>query len=467
MIHKRETGWLADLIYLKGKFESGYAMFVDEGGRITRFSNAPNDLAISHKLPSRAIVPGLINCHSHSFQRVIRGRTEHRTTANRDTFWTWREAMYHAANLLSPEDVYCVARMTFLEMLMSGITTVGEFHYLHNAPDGSRYDDPNLLAMQVLRAANEVGIRIGLLRAAYARAGWKTAAHAGQARFVTAQPETFLQDTEALRESIPKYSKPGFAWLGIAPHSVRAVPLEYLVKTTDYAHQNGLPVHMHVAEQPAEIDECLAEHKLRPVELLQQCNILNPSFTAIHAIHITEDEVRFLGDAKSNVCACPTSERNLGDGAVPADRLAQAGVNICFGSDSNVQIDLLEDARLLEYHLRMNKLELAVLARGSGEDQLAQFLFSSATEAGAAALKAPGGSLELGRSADFFTVNLSDVSLAGAGRESLLNNIVFSLERAAIRDVFVNGTLIVQDGYHALQDAIISDFEAVQRRIWK
>jgi formimidoylglutamate deiminase len=357
--------------------------------------------------------------------------------------------------------------MAFLEMLMSGITCVGEFHYLHNAPDGSRYDDPNLLGVQVLRAADEVGLRIALLRTAYARAGWQKAAHSGQARFITAWPETFLEDTEALLEAIPKYSKPGFAWLGIAPHSIRAVPIDYLTKITNYAHENGLPVHMHVAEQPAEVDECLAEHKVRPVELLKRHNILDSSFTAIHAIHITESEVTYLGDAKAHVCACPTSERNLGDGPVPADRLSQAGVNICFGSDSNVQIDLLEDARLLEYHLRMKKLERAVLARTSGEDQLAQLLFAGATETGAASLKAPGGSLEVGRPADFFTVDLSDVSIAGAGHESLLNNIVFSLERTAVRDVFVNGEPVIQEGRHALQDSVLSDFEAMQRRLWR
>ncbi|MGI8958986.1 MAG: formimidoylglutamate deiminase [Bryobacteraceae bacterium] len=467
MNDERETGWLADLIYLKGRFESDYAMFVDETGRITRFSDAPNDLAVSRRLPNRAILPGLVNCHSHSFQRVIRGRTEHRTAANRDTFWTWREAMYHAANLLSPEDVYRVTRMAFLEMLMSGITTVGEFHYLHNAPDGSRYEDPNLLGKQIVRAAHEIGLRIGLLRTAYARAGWQKLAHPGQTRFITATPETFLEDTEALLRAMPKSSNFGFAWLGIAPHSVRALPINYLTEITDYAHENGLPVHMHVAEQPAEVDECLDEHALRPVELLYRNNILNSSFAAVHAIHITEDEIGYLGTAKAHVCACPTSERNLGDGAVPANRLGQAGVNICFGSDSNVQIDLLEDARLLEYHLRMNKLERAVLAPPSGEDQLAQLLFASATETGAAALKAPGGSLEVGRPADFFTVDLNDVSIAGAGHESLLNNIIFSLERTAVCDVFVDGEPIIQDGHHALQEAVLSDFEAVQRRLWK
>jgi formimidoylglutamate deiminase len=464
---KGETGWLADLIYFNGRFESGYAMFVDQAGRITRFSNTPDDLAISRRLPNRAILPGIVNCHSHSFQRVIRGRTEHRTTADRDTFWTWREAMYHAANLLSPEDIYHVARIAFLEMLISGITTVGEFHYLHNAPDGSRYEDPNLLGLQIIRAATEMGVRLALLRTAYARAGWQKPPNPGQARFITPDPETFVDDTEALRGVIRKCSKPGLAWLGIAPHSIRAVQIEYLAKITAYARANSLPVHMHVAEQPVEIDECLAEYGVRPLELLQNRNVLDPSFTAIHAIHITEDEIQYLGNANAHVCACPTSERNLGDGAVPANRLAKAGVDICFGSDSNVQIDVLEDARSLEYHLRMNELERAVLAPAPGQDQLARLLFASATEIGAAALKAPGGVLEIGRTADFFTVDLNDVSIAGAGRESLLNAIVFSLERTAVREVFVNGESVIEDGHHVLHDAVLREFEAVQRRLWK
>jgi formimidoylglutamate deiminase len=461
-----ETSWLADLIYFNRRFESGYAMLVDSAGRITRFSNAPQDTANANKLPNRAILPGLINCHSHSFQRVIRGRTEYRTSANQDTFWTWREAMYRAANRLSPDDIYRVARMAFLEMLLSGITTLGEFHYLHNAPDGSRYEDPNLLGLEIIQAAAEVGIRIGLLRTAYARAGWQKPPNPGQVRFITARPETFLSDTEALHRYIATSSKPGFAWVGMAPHSVRALPLDYLIEITKYARERQLPVHMHLAEQPAEIDECLCEHGAGPVELLEKSNVLDASFTGIHAIHITEEEMNYLGTAGAHVCACPTSERNLGDGAVPADRLGQAGVNICFGSDSNVQIDLLEDARLLEYHLRMNRLERAILGVNFDEDALAKRLFAGVTEKGAAALKAPGGNLELGRPADFFTVKLTDVSIAGAEPGSVLNNIVFSLERTAVCDVFVNGERVIQDGHHALEDVVVGDFEAVQRRLW-
>jgi formimidoylglutamate deiminase len=172
-----------------------------------------------------------------------------------------------------------------------------------------------------------------------------------------------------------------------------------------------------------------------------------------------------LGRAKARVCACPTSERNLGDGAVPADRLFEAGAGICFGSDSNVQIDLLEDARLLEYHLRMNKLERVVLASGAGKDALARRLFRSATETGAESLAGPVGSLEVGRGADFFTVDLDDPSVAGAG-DALLNDIVFSLERTAIREVAVGGEFVIRDGRHALQEEIIRQFADVQRDVW-
>ena len=440
-------------------------MFADASGRITRFSRESADLAKAERLRNRAILPGLVNVHSHASQRVIRGRTEYRSGAERDTFWTWREAMYHAANLLSPEAIYHSARMAYLEMLLSGITTVGEFHYLHRAPGGIPYQDRNLLAWQVVRAADETGLRICLLRTVYARAGWGKPEDPGQARFLTPRFEDFIGDTEGVRGALPRISRPGRAWVGVAPHSIRAVPLDYLCDVVSYAQSNRLPVHMHVAEQPAEVEACLAEYGLRPVELLPQHGILNSRFTGIHAIHITPEEAVYLGKSKARVCACPTSERNLGDGAVPADRLFAAGAGICFGSDSNVQIDLLEDARLLEYHLRMNKLERVVLAPGSSKDALARRLFASATETGAESLAGPVGSLEVGRGADFFTVDLDDPSLAGSG-DALLNHVVFSLERTAVRDVAVGGEFVVRDGHHALQEEIIRQFAGVQRDIW-
>ncbi len=287
-----------------------------------------------------------------------------------------------------------------------------------------------------------------------------------QARFITPQVDDFLADTDNLRAAIPNVCRPGRAWVGVAPHSVRAVPLDYLRKVAAYARDHDLPLQMHVSEQPAEVEACIGEYSMRPVELLNKNGVLNSRFTGVHAIHITADEIGYLAKAKATVCACPTTERNLGDGILPADALYASGVGICFGSDSNVQIDPLEDARALEYHLRLKRLERVVLAPDHAQDSLARRLFASATEAGAASLGAPSGRLEVNRQADFFTVDLNDPSIAGAGPESLLSNIVFSLEKTAICDVCVGGELVVRDGAHQLERDIVSKFGTVQKDVW-
>ena len=434
------TSWLADLVYTGGAFQSGLAMIVDERGIIARFSRKEEDLKSARRLPGRAMLPGLVNVHSHTFQRAIRGRTEHRTSAQRDTFWTWRESMYHAANAMSPEDIYRAARMAFLEMALSGITSVGEFHYVHQDLD---------VARGILRAAKEVGLRLTLLRTAYVRAGWQKDPNPGQARFLTPDVDKFLADTETMIAE--------GARVGVAPHSVRAVPIDYVKTVAEYARARGVPsahARFRTARGGRGVDR---EYGRRPVELLHDHGVLGERFTAVHAIHITDEEARMLGG--STVCACPTSERNLGDGAVPADKLFAAGTRICFGSDSNVQIDILEDARELEYHLRMNKLERSLVETSR--------LFESATESGARSLGSPGGALEVGRAADFFTIDLNDCSVAGASRESLLAHVVYSLEKTAIRDVCVAGERIIEDGRHRVQQEVVDGFGEVQRNLWK
>lgn len=457
-----ENGWLPDLIYTGGEFRSGLAMFAVASGRITRFSSAPADLAAAQRLAGCALLPGLINGHSHAFQRVLRGRTEHRTAFQRGSFWTWRDSMYSAASRLSPEALYHASRMAFLEMLLGGITTAGEFHYVHHAPGGAPYADRNELARQVLRAARDTGLRIALLRTSYVRSGWDKPAEPAQVRFLTPRADDFIADTEALRAAIGQPEDAAMAWVGVAPHSLRAVPLDYLREVAAYARARQMPLHMHVSEQPADVDACLAEYKMRPIELLDANGLLDSRFTAVHAIHVTREEISGLARAGSMVCACPTTERNLGDGIVAADQLFTAGVGISLGSDSNVQINLLEDARELEYHLRLSKLERAVLE--------AKRLFACATEAGARSLGAPGGSLEVGRPADFFTVALDDPSMAGgtAGSDpaSLLSHIIFSAERTAVRDVAVGGKFVVRGGRHPLAEEITREFIRLQHDLW-
>jgi len=357
--------------------------------------------------------------------------------------------------------------MAFLEMALGGITAVGEFHYLHKDPLGAPYDDPNLLAKEVIRAARDVGIRIALLRVAYARSGFGVAANERQKRFIEVDPDVYLQNFQRLKSDLARDFDTGAVSAGLAPHSVRAVPLEYLHEITQYGNQQSLQVHMHVAEQPAENDSCMAEHGRTVVALLAEENILNERFTLVHAVHITKDEAARIAQANAIVCACPTTERNLGDGIVPAHLLTEEGVRIAFGSDSHTQIDLMEDARQLEYNLRLTQLERNVLAPESSDvSGLASRLFDGTTIHGAASVGAGGGSLEVGRPADFFTVDVNDPSVAGASAPDLLSNIVFSLSRAAIRDVVVGGRTIVEGGQHHAQEEIVDSFCALQHRLW-
>jgi formimidoylglutamate deiminase len=396
---------------------------------------------------------------------VIRGRTEYRTSNDKDSFWTWREMMYSAAARLTPEDIYDASRMAFLEMALSGITAVGEFHYLHHAPDGTAYDDPNLLAKQVVRAANDVGLRIALLRVAYARAGFEAQPNPQQARFIESDAEEYLKNVIQLRKDLGAENT--LAWVGVAPHSVRAVPLNYLKQIVAFANDEQLPVHMHVAEQAAEVSACINEYGRSPVALLSSEGLLSERFTAVHAIHVTPKAVRMLAEARASVCACPTTERNLGDGILPVDGYFNDGVRVSLGTDSQVQIDLLEDARELEYHLRLQKMQRAILAEGvDAKAELAVRLFECATVNGAQSIKAPNAKNEPDGPSDFFTVDLNDASLAGANEDDLLAHIVFSVSKTAVRDVVVGGKRIVEDGHHKQQEEIIERFQSLQKKLW-
>jgi len=487
----KRTSWLPELIYGDRGFQRDSILVCDEDAQTIVLQDS-SEVANTIALKDRAILPGLVNAHSHAFQRVLRGRTEYRTSHSKDSFWTWREMMYSAAARLTPEDVYDASRMAFLEMALGGITSVGEFHYLHHGPDGVAYDDPNLLAKQVVRAAGDVGVRIALLRVAYARSGFETEPNPQQARFIEKDPAAFLKHVDQLVNDLKHDGRAApMAWAGIAPHSVRAVPLDYLKQIIPFANLKQIPIHMHLAEQPAEVSACIAEHGRSPVALLETEGLLSEWFTGVHAIHVTPKAIAQLAHARAMVCACPTTERNLGDGVVPVDEYFKQGVRVALGSDSHVEVDLLEDARELEYHLRLQKLERAVLDKGGSPtvregllsdpqdnheprkvfaggrtSALAARLFECATAMGAASINSPGGSLSPGRSADFFTVDLNDPSIAGSSTESLLSNIVFSVSRAAVKDVVVAGKRIVEDGRHAQQNEIIEKFKTLQKKLW-
>ncbi len=457
--------YLPDLLVAGGAVHEGAALSVLGGEVVAVGEPAPGAERV--RLAGKAILPGLVSAHGHSFQRAIRGRTQLRHPGRSD-FWSWREAMYRAAARLEPDDVFAVARMAFHEAACAGITTVGEFHYLVGDPAGHPYDDPDRLAREVIRAAREVGLRIVLLRAAYARGGAGVPPSPEQLRFVDGSAGEVV--ASALRLSRITAADPAVT-VGLAPHSVRACPAGWIEELAAEARHRRWPLHVHVAEQPAEVAHCRAEHGVTPVELLARTGALGPGTTAVHAIHLERSDVEALGRSRTTVCACPTTERDLGDGVVPADELLRAGAGLALGSDSMVQVDLLEEARALEGNLRLLRRERGVLspAGEAGTDALAARLLGFATQGGMASLGLPGGALEVGDPADFASFDLADPSIAGASAHDLRATVIFSAARTAVRDVVVAGEPVLQDGApprgRPAAAEVVADFGRVMRKL--
>ena len=439
----------------------GAALSVREGAVVA--VGAPLPGAEIVPLPGRIVLPGLVSAHGHAFQRAVRGRAEHAGSAR--SFWSWREVMYAAANRLGPDDLEAVARFAFHELARAGVTCVGEFHYLHLDPDGRPYADRSELALRVVRAAREVGLRIVLLRAAYARAGHGIPADPAQRRFVEPSADAYLSAFDALATALRGDPLVG---IGIAPHSVRACPAEWIRALAAEARRLAVPLHVHASEQPAEVDACRLEHGLSPVQLLAREGALGESTTLVHAIHVDDRDVRAIGAAHATVCACPTTERNLGDGVVPADRLLRAGARLALGVDAHVQADLLEEAREVELHLRLVREERAVLDDPPGA--LAARLLEAATAGGMASLGVPGGRLAPGEPADFAALDLDDPSIAGVAPDALPAAIVFAASPRAVRDTWVAGEPVIADGAAApgrASDARVrAGFREVLRRLW-
>jgi formimidoylglutamate deiminase len=440
-----------DFLFSGGRVLAGAALTV-EGGVVSSVG-APDASAEVVPLPGRALLPGLVTAHSHAFQRAIRGRTEHRS-AGRDDFWSWREAMYGAAERLSVDDLYQVSKFCFLEMARAGLTAVGEFHYLHRDPAGKPYADPNELDLAVARAARDVGLRIVLLRVAYARSGFNAAANPRQRRFIEGSADEYLRNLHALSKHVA---------VGAAPHSVRACPAEWIRDIAAEARKQDWVLHLHVSEQPGEVAQCREEHGLTPLMLLERLGAVHDRMTAVHAVHLTPEEISLMGRARANVCACPTTERNLGDGILRVDKLLAAGVALSVGTDSEVQLSPLEDARQLEYHLRLADLRRAILdTEPAGVGGLGAKLYGIASAGGMRSLGLSGGTLSPGEPADFLEVDLDDPSIAGADSEDLMANVVFSLERTAVRSTYVAGRKLELDFETALPG-----FKQAMRRLWQ
>jgi formimidoylglutamate deiminase len=311
----------------------------------------------------------MVNVHSHAFQRNLRGAAERLSArSTSDDFWSWRQAMFQAVTALDPEQMHTVALAAYREMAAAGYGTVGEFHYVHHQPDGRPYDDPNAMAKALAQAALEAGLEIVLLPAAYHRGGFSDGADLapgpGQLRFCDPDVEVFLERVDQLRAWTD--SQAG-VHVGIAAHSVRAVPASWLSPIAQYAEAHSLVRHVHAQEQPRELAECRAEHGCTPLALLDAHGFLGPFTTVVHAIHVSDADVDRLARAGTIVAACPTTEANLGDGFFPATRYRDAGVRIAIGSDSNVRIDPFEETRELEGIARRLSVSRNGLLAASGD----------------------------------------------------------------------------------------------------
>jgi formimidoylglutamate deiminase len=314
-------------------------------------------------------VPAMVNAHSHAFQRDLRGAAERPAPEAHaaDDFWSWRTTMFALADRLDPASMREAAGRVYAEMAAAGYGAVGEFHYVHHRPDGTPYEEPNAMAHAVAEAARAAGLRIVLLPAAYHRGGWNGGdlpPAAGQRRFCDPDAETFLARVDALR-----------AWtadregveVGVAAHSVRAVPAAWLEAIAAYADAHGLVRHVHAHEQPRELAECDAEHGCTPIELLHRTGFLGPRTSVVHGIHVTGDDIARLAETDSIVVTCPTTEGSLGDGWFPAMRHRDAGVRIAIGSDSQVRVDPFEEVRELETGARRERRTRHALLAGAGD----------------------------------------------------------------------------------------------------
>jgi formiminoglutamate deiminase len=382
-------------------------------------------------------IPGFANCHSHAFHRALRGRTQR----GRGDFWTWRDVMYGVASALDPDSYYALARATYREMALAGITAVGEFHYLHHDPDGHPYADANEMGRVLVQAARDAGLRIALLDTCYLSAGFDQPPQGVQRRFSDGTVDAWRERATELAGAMTAVD----VVIGAAIHSVRAVPSGDLGAVASALPD--APLHVHLSEQVAENTACAERHGCTPTQLLAVEGVLTERLSAVHATHLTAGDITLLGNAGCNACFCPTTERDLADGVGPSTRLAKAGAALTLGTDSHAVIDLFEEMRAVE-------LDERLISGRRGSWEAADLLFA-ATSQGQESLGFSAGCIEPGAWADLVTLDLTSPRTAGAGAGA--EAAVFAATAADVTSVVASGRRIDLDpeatGYQ-LQEAI-------------
>ncbi|MFF1509098.1 formimidoylglutamate deiminase [Streptomyces sp. NPDC058326] len=422
------TYWL-EHAWLGTNVEPGVALDVTDG-RITAVRTgtaAPPPGAVALR---GLTIPGLANAHSHAFHRALRGTVQ----VGSGTFWTWREVMYTVAQRLTPDSYFALARAVYAEMALAGITSVGEFHYLHHGPGGTPYADPNAMGEALIAAAAEAGIRITLLDTAYLSSGFGAAPERHQLRFTDGTADAWAERADWLKD------RDGVR-VGAAIHSVRAVPADQLATVARWARDREAPLHVHLSEQTAENDACLAAHGMTPTQLLAEHGVLDARTTGVHNTHLTDGDIALLGSSATGTCMCPTTERDLADGIGPAAALQREGSPLSLGSDSHAVIDLLEEARAMELNERLR-------TRTRGHWTAAALLRAATADGHAALGWQEAGALEQGALADFTTIALDSVRTAGPAPRLAAETAVFAASAADVRHTVVGGRHVVRDGVH-------------------
>jgi formimidoylglutamate deiminase len=419
----------ADLTWTGRRFESGVQVAVGEDGRIAEVG--PLGRSVDLRLPGRALLPGLVDAHSHAFQRGLRGRGEV-FPEGAGSFWSWRDAMYGLVGRLGEEDFQALCLLAFREMRTAGITSVGEFHYLHHGQEQADAGD-YALDERVLAAAAEAGIRIALIEVYYRTGGVSRPLAGSQRRFGSPSPARYWQQMDRLAARLD----PRRESLAASVHSLRAAGPEELAAIYDEARRRDLPFHIHVEEQRREIDDVLAFYNQRPMALLLATLGTATDLTAVHCTHTDAEEMdRFLA-AGGTVCLCPLTEANLGDGIAAVPRAYPASRAFCLGSDSNARISLIEEMRWLEYAQRLATESRGVLRDAEGS--VAPVLLEAATMGGARALGIETGRIEPGLWADFAAIDLAAPCLAGWTPETLLDSVIFGATEEVVTATCVGG----------------------------
>jgi len=412
---------------------------------------------------SGPLIPGMPNLHSHAFQRAMAGLTEYRANPT-DSFWSWRDLMYRFAARITPDDLGAIARWLYVEMLKAGYTSVCEFHYVHHAPDGERYGNPAELAARVVQAASETGIGMTMLPVLYQYSGFGAQAPRDDQRRFINTPEGLLGIVDALRHAHPER---GDVRYGVAPHSLRAVSraaLRALLDGLDASSANA-PVHIHIAEQTAEVDACVQTEGARPVQWLLDHFDVNARWCLVHATHVDANETAALAKSGAVAGLCLTTEANLGDGIFPAHDYLEANGAFGVGSDSHIGVDWRSELRLLEYGQRLARRERNVLA-APHRAIVADRLFAAALQGGARATGRAVGTLEAGARADWIVLDADHPNLAEQTPDTWLSSVVFCEHGGSpIRDVYTGGERVVEDGRHRDEARLYSDYRAALARL--